>query len=592
MEPVLIVTDANHNDIAAVESFDMDLAYGLDEQDFEISFESPVLTGGELLYIDGTAYGGVVDVVETESHSTITTYRGRTWHGILSGKIIAPAYGQDYVTVSGEANACIGQIIQRVGLSDLMSVSDASSGIQITSYQFARFVNAYDGLVSMLAASGAKLVITRQDGTVELSAAPIRVIMDEVDSDILSFTQSVNHRVPNHLVCAGEGELGERVRLDLYADAQGNVSESQTLFGVDEIAVYYDYSGADLEKLRTDGTKTLRDFQVQGNIDADVEGAGEWDVGDVLTATDNRIGRSVTARIVKKIVKVSMGNLSTSYEVGLPTGTSSTISGSTEGGGMAYAAGDGIDITDGTITATGEFPGTITATGATITGPLSATSATVSGALSFGGDLTVGSATFTNADAEDAMRCRTNSTSAWVNADTYAAEARLFTVGTVVDNSASAYDGRNASLYVTTGGMNTYIGASDGASDATPWSLVLPSGTTNLTLQTTSVNLTTTNIGGGTKTIYFAKFGHIVIATFSGAIVPKAANTLYSLGTIPSGYRPARAAFVSVRGVTNNNIGGATAAARFAFNTGGAIQAIFGATGAYEYYFTLAWWIS
>ncbi len=386
MEPVLIATDTSFTDIAAIESFDMDLAYGLDEQDFEISFESPLLTGGELLYIDGTAYGGVVDVVETESHSTITTYRGRTWHGILSGKIIAPAYGQDYVTVSGEANACIGQIIQRVGLSGLMSVSGASSGIQITSYQFARFVNAYDGLVSMLAASGAKLVITRRDGTVELSAAPVRVIRDEVDSDILAFTQSVNHRVPNHLVCAGEGELGERVRLDLYADAQGNVSETQTLFGVDEIAVYYDYSGADLEQLRTDGTKTLRDFQVQGNIDADVEGAGDWDVGDVLTSTDNRIGRSVTARIVKKIVKVSMGNLSTSYEVGLPTGTSSTISGSTEGGGgMAYTAGDGIDITDGTITATGEFPGTITATGATITGPLSATSATVTGALSFGG---------------------------------------------------------------------------------------------------------------------------------------------------------------------------------------------------------------
>lgn len=383
MGPVLIATDTSFTDIAAIESFDMDLAYGLDEQDFEISFESPLLTGGELLYIDGTAYGGIVDVVETQSNSTITTYRGRTWHGILSGKIIAPAYNQDYVTVSGDANACIGQIIQRVGLSGLMSVSGASSGIQITSYQFARFVNAYDGLVSMLAASGAKLVITRRDGTVELSAAPIRVIRDEVDSDVLAFTQSVNHRVPNHLVCAGEGELGERVRLDLYADAQGNVSETQTLFGVDEIAVYYDYTGADLEQLRTDGTKKLRDFQVQGNIDADVEGAGDWDVGDVLTSTDNRIGRSVTAQIVKKIVKVSMGNLSTSYEVGLPTGTASTISGSTEGGGgTAYTAGDGIAITDGTISATGVFSGAISAASAAITGVISAASATITGALS------------------------------------------------------------------------------------------------------------------------------------------------------------------------------------------------------------------
>lgn len=353
MEPVLIATDTSFTDVAAIESFDMDLAYGLDEQDFEISFESPLLTGGELLYIDGTAYGGIVDVVETQSNSTITTYRGRTWHGILSGKIIAPAYNQDYVTVSGEANVCIGQIIQRVGLSGLMSVSGASSGIQITSYQFARFVNAYDGLVSMLAASGAKLVMKRQNGTVELSAAPITVIANEVDSDILAFTQSVNHRVPNHLVCAGEGELSERVRLDLYADAQGNVSETQTYFGVDEIAVFYDYTGADLAQLRADGTKTLKDLQTQGNIEADVEGVGEWDVGDVLTATDNRIGRSVTAQIVKKVVKVSKGNLSTSYEVGLPTGTASTINNSTEGGGggTVYTAGDGITISSGVISA-------------------------------------------------------------------------------------------------------------------------------------------------------------------------------------------------------------------------------------------------
>lgn len=586
MEPVLIVTDTSHNDVAAVESFDMDLAYGLDEQDFEISFESPLLTGGELLYIDGTAYGGVVDIVETESHSTVTTYRGRTWHGILSGKIIAPAYDQDYVTVSGEANACIGQIIQRVGLSGLMSVSGASSGIQITSYQFARFVNAYDGLVSMLAASGAKLVMKRQNGTVELSAAPIRTISDEVDSDVLAFTQSVNHRVPNHLVCAGEGELDERVRLDLYADAQGNVSETQTLFGVDEIAVYYDYTGADLEQLRTEGTKTLRDFQVQGNIDADVEGAGDWDVGDVLTSTDNRIGRSVTAQIVKKIVKVSMGNLSTSYEVGLPTGTASTINNSTEGGGgMAYTAGDGIAITDGTISATGVFSGAISATGATITGPLSATSATVSGSVIADRIAKTGWGSTMDVVGTD--------NGAKIYSDKYASAERVaYIADMLISNSTSTYNGRTASLYIRTDGLQLYIPASGGASAATPWTLTLPSGTTNLKLQTTSLNLTTTNIGGGTKTVYFAKQGHIVIATFSGIFSPNAKDTLYNIGTIPSGYRPARVAYAFSRGEAENIVSNSAAAAEFIFNTNGTIQVTIGATGSHEYNFSTAWWIS
>lgn len=351
MEPILIVTDKAHNDIAAVQSFEMDLAYGTDEQDFEISFESPLLTGGELVYLDGTAYGGVVDVVETESNSTITTYRGRTWHGILAGKILAPDADKDYITVSGDANECIAYVINRTGLSSIMTASSAKSGITISNYKFSRFVNAYDGLVDMLSASGAKLVMRRVSGTVEISAEPVVTIANEVDSDVMQFTQSVNYRVPNHLVCAGEGELQQRVRLDLYADAKGNISQTQTFRGVDEIAVYYDYNGADKAKLLEDGTKTLKEMQVQGNVEADVDGVGEWDVGDVIVATDNRIGRTVSAQIVKKVVKVSAGNLTVSYEVGLPTATGSRITDSTESAGTVYTAGEGIKIASGVISA-------------------------------------------------------------------------------------------------------------------------------------------------------------------------------------------------------------------------------------------------
>ena len=45
--------------------------------DFEASFSSPALSGGEYVYMDGTAYGGVVDEVVTQSGSTVQTYRGR-----------------------------------------------------------------------------------------------------------------------------------------------------------------------------------------------------------------------------------------------------------------------------------------------------------------------------------------------------------------------------------------------------------------------------------------------------------------------------------------------------------------------------------
>ena len=178
-----------------------------------------------------------------------------------------------------------------------------------------------------------------------------------------------------------------------------------------------------------------------------------------------------------------------------------------------------------------------------------------------------------------------------IHDDSFASAERGIIIGGGINNSASPYNGRRMNLYVKTNGLNTYITGGSQAAE-TPWSLLLPSGTTDLRLQTTSLNLTTTNIGGGTKTIYFAKQGNIVIATFTGWMNPSAANTVYTIGTIPSGYRPARAAHASVRGKTNNIVSTASAAAKFVFNTGGSIQVRIGATGAYDYDFTTMWWTS
>lgn len=349
MEPVLIVTDPEGVDAAAVASFEMDLAYGTDEQDFEASFSSPALSGGEYVYMDGTAYGGVVDEVVTQSGSTVQTYRGRTWHGVLAGKVIAPDPGADYVTVSGDANECIGWVLARVGLSDLFEARTAASGVAVSGYRFARFVDAYAGLCAMLAASGAKLMLMMRSGTVEVWAEPVRTISGQADTDVMALELTSTHRTVNHLVCAGEGELGKRVRLDLYADAYGNVGETQSLFGVDEIAAYYDYTGADLETLRRDGTKALLEMQTQGAVETEVTGAGDWDVGDVLVARDSRVGRSVTVPIVKKVVRVGGGMLATSYEVGDGTAATRSLNGSTESGGAVYAAGEGIQIVSGVI---------------------------------------------------------------------------------------------------------------------------------------------------------------------------------------------------------------------------------------------------
>lgn len=357
MEPVLIYTDQNHADVGAVRSFELDLAFGADEQDFEIAFSEPVLSGGELLYIDGTEYGGIVDAVTQSTETDNAIYKGRTWHGMLAGKIVKPATGQNYYSLSGDANACIGSLLAYVGLASVLTARSASAGISVN-YQFERFCNAYDGLLKMLASAGAVLRIERHDGITELWAEQRSTIEDEADSDLMDFTITDSVRVPNHLVCAGEGELKDRVIVDLYADADGNVSQTQTLTGVDEIAVLYNYNNADAAELIAEGTKELQSYQLGGGADLQVNSKGDWHVGDSIQVRDNRTGLVITSTIAKKIVKVRNGVLSVDYEVGVASAQSYGGGASAETNLVTPIAngGTGATTAEGALTNLGALP--------------------------------------------------------------------------------------------------------------------------------------------------------------------------------------------------------------------------------------------
>lgn len=316
MEPVLIYTDTSKVDVGAIQTFALDMAFGSDEQNFEASFSVPQLSGGELLYIDGTEYGGVIDSVTQSTETDVTVYKGRTWHGMLAGKVVKPPANQDYYTLSGDANACIRSLLSYVGLNSVLTGRSTASGINISSYKFDRFTNAYSGLLRMLNSADAVLRIERHDGITELWAGQRATISDEADSDIMDFSITDSYRVPNHLVCTGEGELQDRVVVDIYADASGNVSTTQTLTGVDEIAKVYDYNNADAAELTTKGIAELRKYQQGGGADITVNTRGDWHIGDKLQVRDNRTGTVIVSTIAKKIVKVENGVLSVDYEIG------------------------------------------------------------------------------------------------------------------------------------------------------------------------------------------------------------------------------------------------------------------------------------
>ena len=352
---VAVVFDSALGNVRELADFTLDLAFGSDENAFSLECEAAhAPEEGQFVFIDGTEYGGVVDEVTYEAGreaSGAVLCKGRTWHGILAGKRLLPDSGSGYLSVSGKAGDALASLIERMGLSGLFSAASDDTSV---SYTFDRFVDGYSGLKAMAKANGRKVAMRRKGGKVEISLPPAVDYANKVDSDLLDFTLTSVYRCVNHLVCAGTGELEDRAVVHFYADAAGNVSHAQSLFGVDEISALYDYSNADEEKLEEEGKKKLKEYQTKGSVEVDAHDDIDVDVGDVISARDNAHGRTVSATVVKKIMQVSRGVATYKYEVGSETSTKTSSSGSAEGsggGGHAYFAGSGLKLESYTFSA-------------------------------------------------------------------------------------------------------------------------------------------------------------------------------------------------------------------------------------------------
>lgn len=352
---VLVVYDSKLGNVRELQDFELDLAFGSDENSFELTCAADAAPSeGQFAFIDGGEYGGVVDEASYDAGrdaAGTVTCKGRTWHGILAGKRLLPNSGSGYLSVSGKAGSVLASLIACMGLQAVFSAAPDDASV---SYAFDRFTDGYSGLKALAKANGRKLAMRRKGSKVELSLPPVVDYADKVDSDLLDFTLTSVHRCVNHLVCAGTGELENRAVVHFYADAKGNVSHKQTLFGVDEIAALYDYSNADEAKLEEDGRKKLAEYQTTGSVEVDAHDDIDVDVGDVISARDNAHGRTVAATVAKKVVKVSRGVATYSYEVGSETTTKTSSSGTAEssgGGGHAYLAGKGLTLSNYTFSA-------------------------------------------------------------------------------------------------------------------------------------------------------------------------------------------------------------------------------------------------
>ena len=262
----LIYTDAVGQDIGVISNYILDLAYGSDENDFELTIPEggPMMTADGRIYIIGTEYGGIVDGIGRDSEEGQTVYTGRTFHGVLENKVLCP--DGDYLILSGDANTVIARVIALLDVTDIFEAETQACGIVIQNYRVPRYVKGYTALKNMLESYGAKLLFeVTENGKVKLSATYYcnYYASGEMEDSEMKYSITKNYNKVNHLICLGQGELSKRNVIHLFLDGNGTVQpyaktddplqdgdyildlRHQVLRGAKEIVEVYDYSSAE-----------------------------------------------------------------------------------------------------------------------------------------------------------------------------------------------------------------------------------------------------------------------------------------------------------------------------------------------------------
>lgn len=318
----LIYMNSAKEDIGVMKDYTFDLAFGSDENDFECKIVSTnhCCKEGYYLYIEGTEYGGVIDSIQVNTTADEITYMGRTWHGIIASKVICPDAGEDYLTISGEANSVIASLITRLGLSDLFKASTASSNITIKTLKVDRYIDGYSGMVKILKSANAKLHMEYKDGYAVLSAVlAVDYSKDEqFDTDMIDFKIEQNFKPINHVICLGKGELKDRQVIHLYADEDGNISTTQHFTGIEEVTEIYENVNAEsTDDLTEKGGEKITASWNSNKVEFSFISNDEfYEIGDIIGAKERITGIEVAERVTKKIVSINNNSINISYKVG------------------------------------------------------------------------------------------------------------------------------------------------------------------------------------------------------------------------------------------------------------------------------------
>lgn len=328
----LIYTDAKRKEAGYLDYGSADFAMGSSENDFEIELPRPPYPdiGATVFSEDGTL-GGIVRGYKTTNTSQSISVTGVTWEGLLDSYVIAPPAGSDYLQLSGDVTDVVSQLVRMTpigtGAAPYVRVQPQMTGIRTThTFQGSRdstqkdagrYMGAWSAIWQVCRANNCKVVFLCTKGR-EGAFITVSHAQDLRNSEINEVAEVTVEReaYPNHLICLGKGELQNRTRVDVYADSRGNVSTTQTLKGINEIAQTYEETSAEYDELKSKGISKLKELVSEAQkVSVKAVGGATLDLGDLVGGRDATSGIEAEAVVTKKVAKVTQWKTDIDYTV-------------------------------------------------------------------------------------------------------------------------------------------------------------------------------------------------------------------------------------------------------------------------------------
>lgn len=326
---MVILTNPAGNELEVMpfKKVDIDLN---DQRDFEIrmpaSYFAKNIQNKGRVFIPETEYGGLIGGLETQTAADEVIITGRSWRGVLSKKVIEPPAGSAYKTLSGELNTVLKTLIAEHGLSGLFSVPEDNTGVDVTNFQFDRYTTLLSGMEKLLKSVGYRMGIKYvqqergQPGYVSLQAEEIADLSQSIElsqDSRLNFTFTEKNNGVNHLICLGQGELTDRVVVDLYIQKDGSVGTTQYYTGLDEVTeVYEDTSAENEAALIERGTERLLELANMQIFKMDIATmAIDAQIGDIVGGRDYITGMYMAKPVTNKIYTEENGTVKIEYKL-------------------------------------------------------------------------------------------------------------------------------------------------------------------------------------------------------------------------------------------------------------------------------------